>query len=94
MRTATTTAITKTNQSVLLAAADEGRTGCIVCNNVGAVFYVRFGAAATTALFSVAIQPNTVYKIPRDFVATAIHGVWATSGGQTDAAMVTTLSGS
>jgi hypothetical protein len=87
-KTASVAAIAKTNISVQLAAEDPSRTGLVIQNNVGAVFYVRFGGVASLALFSVVIPANTVYEVPERFVFFLTHGVWATGGGQADAAMV------
>jgi hypothetical protein len=71
------TSVADSATSVQLIAANPIRRGVTITNDSSARLYVRLGSdAATTALYTVALNQFDVYEVPLGFTG-AIQGIWA-----------------
>jgi hypothetical protein len=66
--------------SVLLAAANAARVGTTIFNNSTQILYVRLGAAASAAAFSVKIAAGAYQELDYGFKG-PIYGLWAAANG-------------
>lgn len=72
-----------------LAAADSSRRGLMVFNDSDKDLYVKYGATASTASFSVRIAAGGYWEMPQPIFLGIIDCVWAT--GPTGSARITKL---
>lgn len=84
---ATTTAVAlSASTSAQLLASAVGRLHGAVYNPLSVPLYVRLGAAATTALYTVQVPAGGYYEVPQSFTG-AVHGI-ATAAGSVMATSV------
>jgi hypothetical protein len=76
--------------SVTLRAAVDSPEGFIIENATGSsILYLTFGAASTTAAYTMSLAAGQRYEAPKDVVYDGIiTGIWVTAVGS---AMVTSL---
>lgn len=67
------------NTSTQLLAGNAARRGATIYNNSGQTVFIRFGAAVTNTLFTVAILNGATYQIPERLTAT-VNGLSTLAG--------------
>lgn len=85
--TGTVTAVADNAASVTLLAANTARKGATIVNTSTALLYVKCGATATTASFTVILNTNQYWECPFGYTG-VIDGIWA-SDPNTGSAVVT-----
>jgi hypothetical protein len=64
-----------------LAAAANGRRGCIIVNESAAVLYVRFGAGATATAYTYAVPAGSTVELPQPIYAGVVTGILSSGSG-------------
>lgn len=76
--TGTQTSVNDSASNVTLLASNAARKGASFYNDSTQVLYIRLQATATTANFSVKVQPDGLYELPGPTIYTGIvDGIWA-----------------
>lgn len=83
---ASVTSVNAAIASTPLLAAAAAVNGRSVYNGGTATLYLSYGAAASAALYTVAIPAGSLYEFPQPVYAGPVSGAWAAAGG---AALVT-----
>lgn len=85
---ATVASIPASSISTLLLSANPQRRGALFFNNASTVLFLKCGAGASAASFTVKIPPQVFWELSFAYIGT-IYGAWETGGG---AVLVTELS--
>lgn len=81
--TPTTTPVSASVTTVTLMDPDDARCHGQIFNDSSSVLFVRWGAAASTSLFSLKIPAQGYYEFPRILPYVGlVTGVWATAVGK------------
>ena len=86
--TGTVTSVAAATVTTTLAAATATRIGLTIFNDSTAICYVKFGATASAASYTVKMQAASYYEVPYGYTG-VVNAIWASATG---AALVTTLS--
>lgn len=78
--TGTQTSVSSSATNVTLLAANTSREGATLYNDSTQICYVRLQATATSANFSVKMQPEDYYEVPAGYTG-IIDGIWASANG-------------
>ena len=78
--TAVVTAVADNAASVTLLAANAARLGATIVNDSSARLYVKFGATATTASYTVSLGQHAYLEVPFGYTG-IIDGIWASDPG-------------
>lgn len=73
--------IPRTVVAVELVAANTRRRGVTVVNESNGTLYVKLGAAASSADFSVKMPPHAHWELPFPAYTDQITGIWDSAGG-------------
>lgn len=86
--TATVTPVASSDTSVTLAASNTARKGLLIFNDSTAAVFVKFGATASAASFTVKLLAGEYYEFPRPIYTGVIAAIWVSANGN---ALVTEL---
>lgn len=78
--TGTQTSVASSATNVTLLAANTSRKGASLYNDSTQVCYVRMAATATSANFSVKMQPDDYFEVPFGYSG-IMDGIWASANG-------------
>lgn len=78
--TPTVTAVADSAINVTLLAANANRFGAMVTNDSSARLYVKLGATATTASYTVSLAQHGYYEVPFGYTG-VIDGIWSSDPG-------------
>ena len=74
------TSIAASNTNVTLLAANSNRIGATVYNDSNATLYLKLGATASTASYTVQMGSKTYYETPYGYTG-QIDGIWLVANG-------------
>lgn len=86
---ASVSSVASSTTSQTASASNASRRGWLAYNNSSAACYVKFGATASTASFTVIIGAGEFFEMPQPIYTGAIDVIWASQNG---ALLVTELS--
>lgn len=66
--------------NVTLLASNANRLGATFWNTSSAILYLKLGATATSASFTVAMAANSYFEVPYGYTG-IIDGIWASDAG-------------
>jgi len=84
--TPTVVAVPGSATAVTLLAANTARRGACIFNDSTAALYVKWGAGATTALYTARVAPGQLYELPLPVYTGILTGIWSAAAGN---AMIT-----
>lgn len=76
----TVTAVADLATNVTLLSANAARLGATIFNDSSAALYVKLGATATTASYTVRLVQYALYELPYGYTG-RVDGIWATDPG-------------
>lgn len=79
-RTATVTTIASSATSVTLLSENKRRVGATIYNDSNQSLYLKFGATASTADFTVAVAGPAYYEVPFGYNG-RIDAIWSSVHG-------------
>lgn len=78
---ATVTPVSTSTSAAVLLAAGTGMSSRLVVNDSAAILYVKFGAAASSTDYTVALAAGAYYEFPQPLYAGVVSGTLATGTG-------------
>lgn len=80
-------AVASSASSITILASNASRKGATVTNDSTQVLYLKFGATASSASYTVKLTAGSYYEVPFQYTG-VIDGIWASANGN---ALVTEL---
>ena len=81
LTTASVTSVAGSITAVTLLNSNTNRDQAIIVNDSSSILYVKYGTAATSALYTYKLVANATLELPQPIYTGIITGIWATATG-------------